>query len=284
MAPRKYATWPNFSNSARALSGAFQHFSTLQPAAVACQHFSLSDFSCARVRAARARFSPASASNTLFRSLFAAECVHHQLEVLWAAGDPDGLLIVHPIFFNQFQQGLIEGLHAVVFALRDGLLDLAGLGRVHDKIPDAPCCDHYLADGRPVSAFRADQSLSNDALERARYHGAHLVPLVRWEEVYQAVDGLGSVQGVECGEDQVAGFGRREGHLGALGVPDLPYEYHVGVLPQDAPQGPRKGGRIRTHLALVYDALVVSVNELDGVLDGDHVLGDCVIDHVYHRG
>src|SRR5215211_278134 len=86
--------------------------------------------------------------------------------------------------------------------------------------------------------------------------------------------GLGSVQGVERGED----------HLGAFGVPDLPYEYHVGVLPQHAPQGPRKGGRIRTHLALVYDALVVSMNELDRVFDGDHVLGDGMIDHVYHRG
>ena len=50
-----------------------------------------------------------------------------------------------------------------------------------------------------LSAFRADQTLSNDALDRARYHSAHLVPLVRWEEIYQAVYGLGSVQGVERG-------------------------------------------------------------------------------------
>src|SRR5919107_3367723 len=216
--------------------------------------------------------------------LFAAEGVDHQLEVLWAAGDPDGLLGVNPILFDQFQQGLVEGLHAVVFALRDGLLDLAGLGRVHDEVPDAPCGDHYLADGCPVPAFRADQTLSNYALDRARYHGAHLVPLVRWEEIYQAVYGLGSIQGVERTEDQVAGLGRREGHLGAFGVPDLAYQYHVGVLPKHTPQGPRKGGCIRTHLALVYDALVVSMNELYGVLDGNHVLGDGVIDHVYHRG
>src|SRR5215208_6007723 len=40
MAPRKYATWPIFSISARRLSGPCQQFSTLQPAAVACQHLS----------------------------------------------------------------------------------------------------------------------------------------------------------------------------------------------------------------------------------------------------
>src|ERR687897_3733 len=228
--------------------------------------------------------SSASARSALFRSLFATEGVDHQLEVLRAAGDPDGLLVIDPVFFDQFQQGLVEGLHAIVLALHDGLLDLAGLRRVHDEVPDAPCGDHHLAEGRSVSAFRADQTLSNDALDRASYHGAHLVPLVRWEEVYQAVDGLGCVQGVERTEDQVAGLGRREGHLGAFGVPDLPYEYHVGVLPKHAPQGPSKGGRIRTHLALVYDALVVSMNELDGILDGDHVLGGGVIDHVNHRG
>src|ERR687898_1154077 len=49
--------------------------------------------------------------------LFTAEGVYHQLEILWAAGDSDGLLVVNPILFDQFEQGLIEGLHAVVFAL-----------------------------------------------------------------------------------------------------------------------------------------------------------------------
>src|SRR5215210_9160264 len=196
------------------------------------------------------------------RGRFTAEGIHHQLEVLGAAGDFDGLFVIHSIFLDQFQQGLIEGLHTVVFALQDGLLDLAGLGRVHDEVPDAPRGDHYLAGGRSLTVLGADQALSDDALERARYHGTHLVPLVRWEEVYKAVDGLGSVHGVERGEDQVASLGRREGHLGAFGVPDLPYEYHVGVLPKHTPQGPRKGGRIRTHLALVYDALIVSMKKL----------------------
>src|SRR5215207_5032500 len=49
--------------------------------------------------------------------LFTAEGVDHQLEVLWAAGDPDGFFVVHSILFDQFQQGLIEGLHAIVLAL-----------------------------------------------------------------------------------------------------------------------------------------------------------------------
>src|SRR5829696_1033128 len=48
---------------------------------------------------------------------FAAEGVDHQLEVLWAAGDADGLHVVNSILFEQFQQGLVEGLHAVVLAL-----------------------------------------------------------------------------------------------------------------------------------------------------------------------
>src|SRR5215203_1403729 len=80
-----------------------------------------------------------------FCSLLTTEGVDHQLEVLWAAGDLHGLFVVHPILFDEFQQGLIEGLHTVVLALRDGLLYLACLGWVHDEVPDAPCRDHYLA-------------------------------------------------------------------------------------------------------------------------------------------
>ncbi len=60
---------------------------------------------------------------------------------------------------------------------------------------------HHLA-GRSAPPVRgAHQALSDDALERAGEHRAHLAPLVRWEEVYHAVDRLGGVHGVERGED-----------------------------------------------------------------------------------
>ena len=71
------------------------------------------------------------------------------------------------------------------------------------------------------------------------HRGTHLVPLVGGKRSIRRFM-VSVASRVERGENQVAGLGRREGHLGAFGVPDLPYEYHVGVLPQDAPQGPQR--------------------------------------------
>ena len=60
------------------------------------------------------------------------------------------------------------------------------------------------------------------------------------------------------------------------------YKDDVRVLPQDAPQGPREGGRVRPYLALVDDALLIAVQELYRVLDGDDVLGHLPVDEVDH--
>src|SRR5215211_8450196 len=133
MAPRKYATWPIFSISARRLSAACQQFSTLRLRLrfSALQLVILSPFEHERVREAGgyaevylsviparagihcgARSAPDHPGTVLvpafIRGLFTTEGVDHQPEVLWAAGDPDGLLVVHPILLDQFQQRLVE--------------------------------------------------------------------------------------------------------------------------------------------------------------------------------
>ena len=146
-----------------------------------------------------------------------------------------------------------------------------------------PVVTDYFA-GSPVSALRADQTLSDDALERARYHGAHLVPLVRGKRSIRRlmVSVASTVWSVERTRWPVSAAERAIWALSASLI--SPMSITSGSCLQHAPQGPRKGGRIRTHLALVYDALVVPMNELDGILDGDHVSGDGVIDHVNHRG
>src|SRR5215210_3536073 len=129
-----------------------------------------------------------------------AKCVDHEFEVLWAAGVSDGFVVVDFVFLDQFEEGLVEGLHAVVFAFGDGLFDLAGLVRVHDEVLDASRGDHHFAGRGPAPVSGADQALSDDALERAGQHGAHLAALVRREEVYQAVYGLGGVKRMESRE------------------------------------------------------------------------------------
>jgi len=78
---------------------------------------------------------------------------------------------------------------------------------------------------------------------------------------------------VKGGENEVAGLGRRQRGGDGLLVAHLPYEDDVGILAQNAPQRPLERARVLPDLALVEDRSLVAVKELDGVLDGDDVLG-----------
>ena len=58
------------------------------------------------------------------------ERLDYQTEVLRAARDLERFLVGDAVFFDQLHECLVEGLHPIVLALGDGLLDLAGLIRV----------------------------------------------------------------------------------------------------------------------------------------------------------
>ncbi len=85
-------------------------------------------------------------------------------------------------------------------------------------------------------------------------------------------------------EGQVAGL--RDGQRGrdGLEVAHFTDQHHVGVLPQDGLERVLERMRVGEDLALVHHALLVLVDELDRVLDGDDVLGPLGVDLVNHRG
>ena len=96
--------------------------------------------------------------------------------------------------------------------------------------------------------------------------------------------GLRRVLRVQRGEDEVAGLGRGQRRADRLHVAHLADEDHVGVLAQRGLEGEREGRRVGAQLALVDDAALVRVQELDRVLDGEDVLVARLVDLVDHRG
>ena len=125
---------------------------------------------------------------------------------------------------------------------------------------------------RPRPSAVLHKRLAHDALQGARELLADLLLLVRREDVDDAVDGLRRVLGVQGGEDQVAGLGGGQRHLDGLEVAHLADQDDVGVLAQHVLE--RLGERVRVvaDLALVDQAVLVAVQELDGVLDGHDVV------------
>ena len=82
----------------------------------------------------------------------------------------------------------------------------------------------------------------------------------------------------------MAGLGRLQRRLGALGITELADQDHVGVLTQGAAKRGEVRLRVDPDLTLVDDAALVVVQDLDRVLDRDDVLPPRLVDVVDDRG
>ena len=83
--------------------------------------------------------------------------------------------------------------------------------------------------------------------------------------------GLDGVDRAERGQHEVPGLGGAERQADRLHVGQLADDEHVRVLAQRVPQARLEGGGVLAHLALVDEASLVAVQELDGLLDGEDV-------------
>src|SRR5947208_8298128 len=91
-----------------------------------------------------------------------------ELEVVRAAGAADRVGEVDPAAFEVPEEGLVEGLHAVVLALGDDLRQLAGLLGVDDHVPDPAGHAQDLAGGDAALAGGGrHEALGDDALQGA---------------------------------------------------------------------------------------------------------------------
>ena len=82
---------------------------------------------------------------------------------------------------------------------------------------------------------------------------------------------------------QVAGLCSFESDFDSLFVPHLAHQDDLGRLAQCRPQGQREAGCIAMQLALMDDAVLVGMQEFDGVLDGQNMVVMLLVDHVDDR-
>src|SRR4029077_1751967 len=85
--------------------------------------------------------------------------------------------------------------------------------------------------------------------------------------------GFGSVDGVQRGEDEMAGFRGFQCNLDRFAVTHFADENHFGSLTQRAAKGEGKSGRVAVQLALVNGGLFVLMQKLNGILDSEDVKG-----------
>ena len=82
----------------------------------------------------------------------------------------------------------------------------------------------------------------------------------------------------------MSGFGGEQRSGNGFQVAHFADQNHVGILTQSGAQGGRKVCSVHFDFALVDEAALVAVQKLDGVFDGDQVIGARRVDAVNHRG
>src|SRR6267142_2769962 len=186
----------------------------------------------------------------------------------------------------EIEERLIERLHAVLAgAGGDGVVNQARFVRVDDAIADVARGDHDF-DGRNAALVirAAHQALRDDGLQRGGQLQTDLL-LLRWrKDGDDALNRFRGVKSMQGGKDEVAGFGGEEGRGNGFKVAHFADQNHVRVLTKS---GAQRGGEVRGvhfHFALIDEALLVAVQELDGVFDGDQVIGAIRVNAINHRG
>jgi hypothetical protein len=97
-----------------------------------------------------------------------------------------------------------------------------------------------------------------------------------------ARDGLCRVERVQGGHDEVARLGGEDGRLDGLQVAHFADQDDVGILAERALQAGGEAHAVGTDLALRDHRLLVVVQILDRVLDGDDVPAGGAVDVVDH--
>src|SRR6266581_9730635 len=213
-----------------------------------------------------------------------ADTLNAQLEFVGVGSASESFVESDELLRVKIEERLIERLHAVLAgAGGDGVVNQARLVRVDDAIADVAGGDHDFASRHAAFVIRAaHQALRDDGLQRGGKLQTNLFLFRRREDRDNTLNCFRGVESVQSGKNQVAGFRGEQRGGNSFEVAHFADQNHVGVLTQSGAQGSGEVRGVHFDFALVDEALLVAVQELDGVFDSDQVVGAVGVDAVDH--
>src|SRR5664279_1428925 len=204
-------------------------------------------------------------------------------EVLWELGLAACFRRSDDVTPHQVGEVLVERLHADAVAGLDRRIHLRDLA-LADQVADRRRAQHDLVRGDPAgTVLGLAQRLRDHADQRLRKHRPDHFLFRRREHVDDPVDRLGRARGMQRAEHQVAGFRGGQRQADRLEIAHFADQDRIRVLAQGRAQGVREAERMRTDLALVDQALLRFVHELDRIFDREHVAELVLVEMVDHR-
>ena len=178
---------------------------------------------------------------------------------------------------------VVERLVALLLADLDHARDLVRLAFA-DEVRDRHVDDENLERGDAARLVDAlEKILRDDAFERFRQGGANLVLLVGRENVDDTVDRFGGARGVERAENKVTGGGRGQRELDRLQIAHFTDEKDIRIFAQRAAQSGGERTRVHADFAVLHEAVLAAMHELDRILDRDDVVLPLQIRVIHHR-
>ena len=205
------------------------------------------------------------------------------LEGFGIGGLVEGFFFGDRFGLDQFEEGLIEGLHAFVRAGLDGGGEFVEQVLL-DEFPHGRRIDHDFDRGNDAARDGRDQPLTDDRAQVGGDLAADLVAFVRGEEIEGAADGRVRRRRVQRGDHEVAGVRRGERGHERLAVAHLADHDDIGILAHDVDERPLETQRVEADFALFDDGLFVLENVLDRVFQRDDVALLVFVDVLDHRG
>ena len=128
------------------------------------------------------------------------------------------------------------------------------------------------------------EPLAHDVTNRIREPLPQLLLLVLAEHSEDAVDGLSRIDRVHRREDDVTGLGRRHRDLHRGAVANFADQNYFRRLPERGAQAVGEIREILSELALIEERLLVRMQKLDRVLQGQNMNFLRHVELVQHRG
>src|SRR5208283_1305815 len=124
-----------------------------------------------------------------------------------------------------------------------------------------------------VAIHAREEALGKDEAEGFREAITHALLIFHGEAADDALDGFGGVDGVKSGEHEVAGFRGFQSDFDGFAVAHFADEDDFGGLAKRAAEGDGESRRVAVEFALVDGGFFMTMQEFDGVLNGEDVDG-----------
>ena len=103
------------------------------------------------------------------------------------------------------------------------------------------------------------------------------------ERSHDAFQSLSGIRSIQAGKNEVPGFGRLQDHFHGFTIAQFAHQDHFGRLPQCGSHGHGEVRCVTVQFALMDGGLLVIVQKLDGIFDGDDVADLFFVDAVQQR-